>query len=156
MFSFESNDNEFNNSLDDNDHIYDLLKEQKKEIDEQRKIKEIEKREILSKENNYNNPIIQFQDIKRFLCESFNLEKTDSNSKFFLNIKRKRNHDKNRDGNKDKILDKDNDEEKSDINIKGNIKRGRRKKNVKYDSEPGHDKFKGDNIIQKLKKYIFD
>ena len=160
MFSFELNNEGFNNSFDGNDHIsfhiYDLLEEPKKEIEEQKKIKEIEKRDILSKEYNDNNSTFQFQETKRFLCESFNFEKTDSNSKIFLKIKRKRNQGKNCDENKDNILDIDNSKEKSDINVKGNIKRGRRKKDVKYDSDPGHDKFKGDNIIQKIKKYIFD
>ena len=41
-------------------------------------------------------------------------------------------------------------------NINNNIKsRGRRKKDESYDDEPEHDKFKPDNIIQKIKTFYF-
>ena len=53
--------------------------------------------------------------------------------------------------------------EKKDINLKKyyyiNSKRGRRKKNVEYDNKsnkPLHDKFKEDNVIQKIKTFTFD
>ena len=64
------------------------------------------------------------------------------------------NIDENNNGNN---LEEDNFVKKEDlISIKGNSKRGRRKKNVEYDDEPHHDKFTEDNIIQRIKTFIFD
>ena len=46
--------------------------------------------------------------------------------------------------------------EKEALKEKENSNRGRRKKNIEYDDKPQHSKFKEDNIIQKIKTFIFD
>ena len=56
---------------------------------------------------------------------------------------------------KDKILVKESLKEKNDINIKTKLIRGRRKKDAEYNTKPIHDKFSEDNLIQKIKTFIF-
>ena len=46
--------------------------------------------------------------------------------------------------------------EKEALKEKENSNRGRRKKNIEYNNNPLHSKFKDDNIIQKIKTFIFD
>ena len=163
MCSFELNEDEFNTHFNDiyNTKIYlfDSLKENKQEIEEQNRIKEMEKADILSKENNVNNFALIFLETKNVLDESFDFDKTDANTKSFLG--KKRIHNKTKIEYNDNILNESNVKEKKDINLKenNNSKRGRRKKNVEYDNEsnePFHSKFKKDNVIQKIKTFTFD
>ena len=156
--TFEMNNDGFNNYLDDNFninfHTFELFKEKKNEIDDQNRIKEIEMKDILSKENNASNTASLFQETKKFLFDSINYGVTEQDSKIFLNKKRSRG--KAKEENNDNFLDKKNFYEKEIINIKKSSNRGRRKKNIEYDNEPKHDKFAEDNIILKIKTAVFD
>ena len=141
-----------NNYLDDKDnincHLINLSKP-KKDKKVVQKIKEIGNK-VRSKGKNANNSKTLSQKTKKILFEPINSGKTEQNNKIFLN--RKRKHDKTEEENNGNNLDNKNSEEKENINV--NI-RGRRKKNVEYDSKPKHDKFNEDNIMQKIKKSIF-
>ena len=118
----------------------------------QKRISEIEMKGKLSRENNTNNFNILFPKNKKFLLESIIFGRNEQNNIIFLN--RKRNNDKTNEDVNNNILDKKNYKKKEDIIIKESSNRGRRKKNVEYANEPGHDKFKEDNIIQK-KRNLF-
>ena len=91
-----------------------------------------------------------FEQFKGKKHEKNELGKTDT--KTF--IKRKRKHKRLYSGINNN-LDEDNlkEKENEEINIKENTKRGRRKKNV---NKPAYGKFREDNIIQKIKTFIFD
>ena len=158
MNPFETNNEGFNNYSDDNEnnnlHILDLFKGKNNEIGDHNRIQEIEMRGIISRENNANNYNMLFPKNKKFLLESIIFGRNEQNNIIFLN--RKRNNDKTKEEINNNILDKKDYTEKEDINIKERSKRGRRKKNIEYANEPGHDKFKEDNIIQKIKKSVFD
>ena len=132
-----------------NCHLINLSKPKKDKKVVQNKIKEIGNK-VRSKGKNANNSKTLSQKTKKILFESINSGKTEQNNKIFLN--RKRKHDKTDEENNENNLDNKNSEEKENINV--NI-RGRRKKNVEYDSKPKHDKFNEDNIMQKIKKSIF-
>ena len=142
-----------NNQLDGKDnnncHLINLSKPKKDKKIVQNKIKEIGNK-VRSKGKNANNSKTLSQKTKINLFEIINNGKTEQNNKIFLN--RKRKHDKTDEENNENNLDNKNLEEKENINV--NI-RGRRKKNVEYDSKPKHDKFNEDNIMQKIKKSIF-
>ena len=109
---------------------------------------------MLSRENNASNFNILFPKNTKFLLDSIIFGRNEQNNIIFLN--QKRTNDKTNEEIKNNILDKTNYKEKEDIIIKESSNRGRRKKNVEYANEPGHDKFKEDNIIQKIKKSVFD
>ena len=159
MFSFELNNEELSYNLDRSEninlHLFEVFKGKKYEIEELNRIKEMEIRANCLKENNASNSTLTFHDTKKFLFETINLGKTESNTKIFLNIKRNRDK-KNNEKNKDKILVKESLKEKNDINIKTKLNRGRRKKDAEYNTQPIHDKFSEDNLIQKIKTFIFD
>ena len=142
-----------NNQLDGKDnnncHLINLSKPKKDKKVVQNKIKEIGNK-VRSKGKNANNSKTLSQNTKINLFEIINNGKTEQNNKIFLN--RKRKHVKTDEENNENNLDNKNLEEKENINV--NI-RGRRKKNVEYDSKPKHDKFNEDNIMQKIKKSIF-
>ena len=142
-----------NNYLNDKDnincHLINLSKPKKDKKVVQNKIKEIGNK-VRSKGKNANNSKTLSQKTKKNLFENINSGKTEQNNKIFLN--RKRKHDKTDEENNENNLDNKNLEEKENIIV--NI-RGRRKKNVEYDSKPKHDKFNEDNIMQKIKKSIF-
>ena len=114
----------------------------------------------LNNEEFYNN-FIAMDNTNLHLLESFkeknsenhNFDRTEFNTKFFLNKKNRRN--KSNDNNND-LKENVNFKEKENINKKENIKRGRRKKDEEYDNEPEHGKFKEDNIIQKIKTSVFN
>ena len=126
------NNDGFNNYLDDNFninfHAFELFKEKKNEIDDQNRIKEIEMKDILSKENNASNTPSLFQETKKFLFDSINYGVTEQDSKIFLN--KKRSHGKAKEENNDNILDKKKFYKNEVINIKKSSNRGRRKKNI--------------------------
>ena len=152
MKSFIRKNLRSNNYLNDKDnincHLINLSKP-KKDKKVVQKIKEIGNK-VRSKGKNANNSKTLSQKTKKNLFENINSGKTEQNNKIFLN--RKRKHDKTDEENNENNLDNKNLEEKENINV--NI-RGRRKKNVEYDSKPKHDKFNEDNIMQKIKKSIF-
>ena len=108
------------------------------------------------KENKEFNPTIIVQETKKFICDSinFNLGKAEKGKKVFLNKKRKRfkiYHD-----NDDNIKEQKKNKKEKDKKKKNNeAKRGRRRKDVEYDTKASHDKFKEDNVIQKIKTTIF-
>ena len=163
MCYFGLNEDEFNTHLNEiyNPKIYlfESLKENKQDIYEKNRYKEIELANIFSKENSINNLALIFNEHKNFLDESFILDKTDSNTKSFLS--KKRTHNKIKNEYNDNVLNEDNVKEKKDINLKehNNSKRGRRKKNFEYNNKsnkPLHNKFKEDNVIQKIKTFTFD
>lgn len=161
MFHFGMNDDGFNSHLDGIDNInfsiFDSLKEKNKEIYEHNSINEIELNDFISKGNNDNNPSLLFYKAKKNLLEPFNIEKTESNTGTKIFINKKRNPEKISYENNNKILTKEKLKEKKEaLNIKENTNRGRRKKNIEYDNKPLHSKFKEDNIIQKIKTFIFD
>jgi len=152
MKSFIRKNLRSNNYLDDKGNInYHLINLSKPKKDKKvvQKIKEIGNK-VRSKGKNANNSKTLSQKTKKNLFENINSGKTEQNNKIFLN--RKRKHDKTDEENNENNLDNKNSEEKKNINE--NI-RGRRKKNVEYDSKPKHDKFNEDNIMQKIKKSIF-
>ena len=158
MNPFETNNEGFKNYSDDNEnnnfHTFDLFKGKTNEIGDHNRIQEIEMKNIISRENNANNYNILFPKNKKFLLESIIFGRNEQNNIILLN--RKRNIDKTNEEINKSILDKKNYKEREDIIIKESSNRGRRKKNVKYANEPEHDKFKEDNIIQKIKKSVFD
>ena len=158
MFSHDLNDEEFSNNLDENDsnlHIFEQFKEKKYENDESNRMQEKAIKDIFFKGNNSSYLTISFQDTKKFLSESFVFGATESDSKILLNKKRKKEKisDKNNNNNLKQI---NHGKKEYTINSKENLRRGRRKKNVEYDSKPQHDKFKEDNIIQKIKTFTFN
>ena len=161
MFTFGLNEEEFINYQDKinniNFHILDLCKEKNHVNNEQNQNKEFAIKDIFSKENNACNSSMTSPESKKFISDSiyFNLAKAGENSKIFLN--KKRNHEKTYSNNKENILElKENLKEKNIMKINNEIKKGRRKKDVDYDIKVVHDKFKGDNIIKKIKNNIFD
>ena len=92
MFSFELNNEELSYNLDRSEninlHLFEVFKGKKYEIEELNRIKEMEIRANCLKENNASNSTLTFQDTKKFLFQTINLGKTESNTKIFLNIKR--------------------------------------------------------------------
>ena len=112
--------------------------------------------DFLSKEKNDNHSTELFHETKKILFEPFNNEKTESNTNTKIFLNKKRNHEKISYENKNHILIKENLKEKEALKEKENSNRGRRKKNIEYDDNPQHSKFKEDNIIQKIKTFIFD
>ena len=161
MFTFGLNEEEFINYQDKinniNFHILDLCKEKNHVNNEQNQNKDFAIKDIFSKENNACNSSMTSPESKKFISDSiyFNLAKAGENSKIFLN--KKRNHEKTYSNNKENILElKENLKEKNIMKINNEIKKGRRKKDVDYDIKVVHDKFKGDNIIKKIKNNIFD
>ena len=159
MTSCDFNDQGFNNNFnvfDNNSHLFEQFCEKKLKIDEINRRQETAIKDVFFKDNNASYSTISFRDANKFSSESFIYGLTESDSKILLNKKRKQemNIDENNNGNN---LEEDNFVKKEDIiSIKGNSKRGRRKKNVEYDDEPHHDKFTEDNIIQRIKTFIFD
>ena len=159
MTSCDFNDQGFNNNFnvfDNNSHLFEQFCEKKLKIDELNRRQETAIKDVFFKDNNASYSTISFRDANKFSSESFIYGLTESDSKILLNKKRKQemNIDENNNGNN---LEEDNFVKKEDIiSIKGNSKRGRRKKNVEYDDEPHHDKFTEDNIIQRIKTFIFD
>ena len=159
MTSCDFNDQGFNNNFnvfDNNSHLFEQFCEKKLKIDELNRRQETAIKDVFFKDNNASYSTISFRDTNKFSSESFIYGITESDSKILLNKKRKQeiNSDENNNGNN---LEEDNFFKKEDIiSLKGNSKRGRRKKNVEYDDEPHHDKFTEDNIIQRIKTFIFD
>ena len=159
MTSCDFNDQGFNNNFnvfDNNSHLFEQFCEKKLKIDEINRRQETAIKDVFFKDNNASYSTISFRDTNKFSSDSFIYGVTESDSKILLNKKRKQemNIDENNNGNN---LEEDNFVKKEDlISIKGNSKRGRRKKNVEYDDEPHHDKFTEDNIIQRIKTFIFD
>ena len=159
MTSCDFNDQGFNNNFnvfDNNSHLFEQFCEKKLKIDELNRRQETAIKDIFFKDNNASYSTISFRDTNKLSSDSFIYGLTESDSKILLNKKRKQeiNSDENNNGNN---LEEDNFFKKEDIiSIKGNSKRGRRKKNVEYDDEPHHDKFTEDNIIQRIKTFIFD
>ena len=159
MTSCDFNDQGFNNNFnvfDNNSNLFEQFCEKKLKIDELNRRQETAIKDVFFKDNNASYSTISFRDTNKFSSESFIYGITESDSKILLNKKRKQeiNSDENNNGNN---LEEDNFFKKEDIiSIKGNSKRGRRKKNVEYDDEPHHDKFTEDNIIQRIKTFIFD
>ena len=153
-YDINLDENENNDNI--NLHLFEQLYGKKYKIEESNKMQETAIKAIIFKENNNTYPTISFQDTKNFLSESFNFGKTETESNNLLNRKRKQEifDDENNDNKnfEENNFEEDNLEKKEDIISK----RGRRKKNVKYDKKPGHDKFKEDNVIQKIKTFIFD
>ena len=164
MLSLGINDDDSSNFLDENDNnininFFDSLKEKGDEINQKNIIKENEIKDIkdfkIQKENDSDNSPLIFQKIKKFFEESKNLSfetsepYTDNN---FLN--RKRNHGKINDENENDFLEKEDKKEKENIKGKDN-KRGKKKKNLEYNTGTEHDKFREDNIIQKIKGFVF-
>ena len=128
----------------------------KLKIDELNRRQETAIKDVFFKDNNASYSTISFRDTNKLSSDSFIYGLTESDSKILLNKKRKQeiNSDENNNGNN---LEEDNFFKKEDIiSLKGNSKRGIRKKNVEYDDEPHHDKFTEDNIIQRIKTFIFD
>ena len=158
MISHDLDGEELSNNLDENDnnlHIFEQFKEKNYENNESNRMQEKAIKDIFFKENNASFSTIPFQDTKKFLSKSFVFGATESDSKNLLNKKRKKEKIGNKNNNNN--LKQNNSEKKEDtINSKENIRRGRRKKNVEYDNKPEHDKFKEDNIIQKIKTFTFD
>ena len=159
MTSCDFNDQGFNNNFnvfDNNSHLFEQFCEKKLKIDEINRRQETAIKDVFFKDNNASYSTISFRDTNKLSSDSFIYGLTESDSKILLNKKRKQemNIDENNNGNN---LEEDNFVKKEDIiSIKGNSKRGRRKKNVEYDDEPHHDKFTEDNIIQRIKTFIFD
>ena len=159
MTSCDFNDQGFNNNFnvfDNNSHLFEQFCEKKLKIDELNRRQETAIKDVFFKDNNASYSTISFRDTNKFSSDSFIYGVTESDSKILLNKKRKQeiNSDENNNGNN---LEEDNFFKKEDIiSLKGNSKRGRRKKNVEYDDEPHHDKFTEDNIIQRIKTFIFD
>ena len=159
MTSCDFNDQGFNNNFnvfDNNSHLFEQFCEKKLKIDELNQRQETAIKDVFFKDNNASYSTISFRDTNKFSSDSFIYGITESDSKILLNKKRKQeiNSDENNNGNN---LEEDNFFKKEDIiSLKGNSKRGRRKKNVEYDDEPHHDKFTEDNIIQRIKTFIFD
>jgi len=159
MTSCDFNDQGFNNNFnvfDNNSNLFEQFCEKKLKIDELNRRQETAIKDVFFKDNNASYSTISFRDTNKFSSDSFIYGVTESDSKILLNKKRKQemNIDENNNGNN---LEEDNFVKKEDIiSIKGNSKRGRRKKNVEYDDEPHHDKFTEDNIIQRIKTFIFD
>ena len=137
-------------------YLFEQFCEKKLKIDEINRRQETAIKDVFFKDNNASYSTISFRDTNKLSSDSFIYGLTESDSKILLNKKRKQeiNSDENNNGNN---LEEDNFVKKEDIiSIKGNSKRGRRKKNVEYDDEPHHDKFTEDNIIQRIKTFIFD
>ena len=159
MTSCDFNDQGFNNNFnvfDNNSNLFEQFCEKKLKIDELNQRQETAIKDVFFKDNNASYSTISFRDTNKFSSDSFIYGTTESDSKILLNKKRKQeiNSDENNNGNN---LEEDNFFKKEDIiSLKGNSKRGRRKKNVEYDDEPHHDKFTEDNIIQRIKTFIFD
>ena len=159
MTSCDFNDQGFNNNFnlfDNNSNLFEQFCEKKLKIDEINRRQETAIKDVFFKDNNASYSTISFRDTNKFSSDSFIYGVTESDSKILLNKKRKQeiNSDENNNGNN---LEEDNFFKKEDIiSLKGNSKRGRRKKNVEYDDEPHHDKFTEDNIIQRIKTFIFD
>ena len=159
MTSCDFNDQGFNNNFnvfDNNSNLFEQFCEKKLKIDELNQRQETAIKDVFFKDNNASYSTISFRDTNKLSSDSFIYGLTESDSKILLNKKRKQeiNSDENNNGNN---LEEDNFFKKEDlIRIKGNSKRGRRKKNVEYDDEPHHDKFTEDNIIQRIKTFIFD
>ena len=159
MTSCDFNDQGFNNNFnvfDNNSNLFEQFCEKKLKIDELNRRQETAIKDVFFKDNNASYSTISFRDTNKFSSDSFIYGVTESDSKILLNKKRKQemNIDENNNGNN---LEEDHLVKKEDlISIKGNSKRGRRKKNVEYDDEPHHDKFTEDNIIQRIKTFIFD
>ena len=159
MTSCDFNDQGFNNNFnvfDNNSHLFEQFCEKKLKIDEINRRQETAIKDVFFKDNNASYSTISFRDTNKLSSDSFIYGVTESDSKILLNKKRKQemNIDENNNGNN---LEEDNIFKKEDIiSLKGNSKRGRRKKNVEYDDEPHHDKFTEDNIIQRIKTFIFD
>ena len=159
MTSCDFNDQGFNNNFnvfDNNSHLFEQFCEKKLKIDEINRRQETAIKDVFFKDNNASYSTISFRDTNKLSSDSFIYGVTESDSKILLNKKRKQemNIDENNNGNN---LEEDNFFKKEDIiSLKGNSKRGRRKKNVEYDDEPHHDKFTEDNIIQRIKTFIFD
>ena len=159
MTSCDFNDQGFNNNFnvfDNNSHLFEQFCEKKLKIDEINRRQETAIKDVFFKDNNASYSTISFRDTNKLSSDSFIYGVTESDSKILLNKKRKQeiNSDVNNNGNN---LEEDNFVKKEDLmSIKGNSKRGRRKKNVEYDDEPHHDKFTEDNIIQRIKTFIFD
>ena len=159
MTSCDFNDQGFNNNFnvfDNNSHLFEQFCEKKLKIDELNRRQETAIKDVFFKDNNASYSTISFRDTNKLSSDSFIYGLTESDSKILLNKKRKQeiNSDENNNGNN---LEEDNFFKKEDIiSLKGNSKRGRRKKNVEYDDEPHHDKFTEDNIIQRIKTFIFD
>ena len=159
MTSCDFNDQGFNNNFnvfDNNSHLFEQFCEKKLKIDEINRRQETAIKDVFFKDNNASYSTISFRDTNKLSSDSFIYGLTESDSKILLNKKRKQeiNSDENNNGNN---LEEDNFFKKEDIiSLKGNSKRGRRKKNVEYDDEPHHDKFTEDNIIQRIKTFIFD
>ena len=159
MTSCDFNDQGFNNNFnvfDNNSNLFEQFCEKKLKIDEINRRQETAIKDVFFKDNNASYSTISFRDTNKFSSDSFIYGVTESDSKILLNKKRKQemNIDENNNGNN---LEEDNFVKKEDIiSLKGNSKRGRRKKNVEYDDEPHHDKFTEDNIIQRIKTFIFD
>ena len=159
MTSCDFNDQGFNNNFnvfDNNSNLFEQFCEKKLKIDELNRRQETAIKDVFFKDNNASYSTISFRDTNKLSSDSFIYGLTESDSKILLNKKRKQeiNSDENNNGNN---LEEDNFVKKEDlISIKGNSKRGRRKKNVEYDDEPHHDKFTEDNIIQRIKTFIFD
>ena len=159
MTSCDFNDQGFNNNFnvfDNNSNLFEQFCEKKLKIDELNRRQETAIKDVFFKDNNASYSTISFRDTNKLSSDSFIYGLTESDSKILLNKKRKQemNIDENNNGNN---LEEDNFFKKEDIiSLKGNSKRGRRKKNVEYDDEPHHDKFTEDNIIQRIKTFIFD
>ena len=159
MTSCDFNDQGFNNNFnvfDNNSHLFEQFCEKKLKIDELNRRQETAIKDVFFKDNNASYSTISFRDTNKLSSDSFIYGINESDSKILLNKKRKQeiNSDENNNGNN---LEEDNFFKKEDIiSLKGNSKRGRRKKNVEYDDEPHHDKFTEDNIIQRIKTFIFD
>ena len=159
MTSCDFNDQGFNNNFnvfDNNSNLFEQFCEKKLKIDELNRRQETAIKDVFFKDNNASYSTISFRDTNKLSSDSFIYGLTESDSKILLNKKRKQeiNSDENNNGNN---LEEDNFFKKEDIiSLKGNSKRGRRKKNVEYDDEPHHDKFTEDNIIQRIKTFIFD
>ena len=159
MTSCDFNDQGFNNNFnvfDNNSNLFEQFCEKKLKIDELNRRQETAIKDVFFKDNNASYSTISFRDTNKLSSDSFIYGLTESDSKILLNKKRKQeiNSDENNNGNN---LEEDNFFKKEDIiSLKGNSKRGIRKKNVEYDDEPHHDKFTEDNIIQRIKTFIFD
>ena len=160
MNSFDLNDEEFSNFSDKtnniNFQILDAFKGKNNENNDQNHSRAFDIRSNFLKENKEFNPTIIVQETKKFICDSinFNLGKAEKGKKVFLNKKRKRfkiYHD-----NDDNIKEQKKNKKGKGTKEKNNeAKRGRRRKDVEYDTKASHDKFKEDNVIQKIKTTIF-
>lgn len=156
MFTFGNNDDdELSNGQNKNENITLVpLIEEKHVIGNKNKNKAHEKKAIHGKENNIDNSNVIIQDAKKLKFNPINLGK-EKKTKALLG--KKRNPDKT---TKQNIFLGDERKE----NIKQNekvekfkvIKKGRRRKDVEYDSESKNGKFREDNIIKRIKKNIFD